>query len=570
MKKFYFALLILIFIAASSRAQSNRYTVKLKYKRSSSWSLSQPSAFLSQKAIQRRLRQHIQLDSTDLPVNKAYIDSIAKIPGVLIVSSSKWLNQVMIETSDPAAIGKINAYPFVIHSNAVSAVVHRNSIARENTEPANTLTKISSTLSYNSNSGELGLTEDTINYGNNYPQVHIHEGEFLHKLGFRGQGITIAIIDAGFFAYKTNPAFDSVRLNNQVLGEYDFVLNETSVDEDNVHGANCFSIMAANMPGFIVGTAPKANYWLFRTEDVASEKPVEEQNWIAAAERADSAGADIISSSLGYTNFDDTTFNHTYAQRNGNTAMVTIGADLAAKKGMIVMNSAGNSGNAANDTKYIMCPADGDSVMTVGAVNTSGIIGGFSSWGPNSAGKIKPNIVSVGWGAVYANSLGDPATGSGTSYSNPNVAGLIACLWQAFSEFTNMEILDAVEKSSDRYLTPDDHYGNGIPNFRIAYNILASKRQDRTNAILKGKWITVFPVPFKQFFNVFLKAPSTGNASIRIFDDAGSILLEKHIDVNQGIYYNINMNLRSTKRYGVYYLQYFDGTNKATLKLISL
>jgi subtilisin family serine protease len=382
--------------------------------------------------------------------------------------------------------------------------------------------------------------------------------------------MTIAILDAGFYHYKINPAFDSVRMNNHVLGEYDFVMNETSVDEDHFHGANCFSIMAANRPGFIVGTAPNANYWLFRTEDAATEKPVEEQNWIAAAERADSAGADMISSSLGYTDFDDTTFNHTYAQRDGNTTMITIAADLAAKKGMIVMNSAGNSGNAANDTRYIMCPADGDSVMTVGAVNTSGVIGSFSSWGPNSRGRVKPNIVSVGWGAVYANALGNPATGNGTSYSNPNIAGLIACLWQAFNEFTNMEIIDAVEKSADRYNNPDDHYGHGIPNFRIAYSLLEAKRQEKTNAILKGNWITVFPVPFKQVFTVFIKAPSSGRASLRIFDMTGRLLEEKLIDVNQGNYYKITMNPPSTKRFGIYYLQYFDGKNKSTVKLISL
>jgi subtilisin family serine protease len=278
----------------------------------------------------------------------------------------------------------------------------------------------------------------------------------------------------------------------------------------------------------------------------------------------------MISSSLGYTNFDDAAFNHSYAQRNGNTALITIAADMAVKKGMIVMNAAGNSGGAANDTKFIMCPADGDSVVAVGAVNTSGVIGTFSSWGPNSAGKVKPNIVSVGWGAVYANTAGTPVAGNGTSYSNPNIAGLIACLWQAYNEFTNMEIIDAVQRSADRFNNPDDRYGYGIPNFRIASQLLDAKREEKTNAILQDKWIKVFPNPFRQVFTVIIKAPSTGNASVRLVDMMGTILSEKTLQVNQGYVYNVRMNIPQGKRFSVYYLQYFDGKNQSTVKLVGL
>jgi subtilisin family serine protease len=378
------------------------------------------------------------------------------------------------------------------------------------------------------------------------------------------------VLDGGFNSYKSNPALDSVRNNHQVLGEYDFVKKETSVDEDNVHGANCFSIMAANRPGYIVGTAPKASYWLFRTEDVGSEKPVEEFNWVEAAERADSLGADMISSSLGYVNFDNAVYNHTLEDRDGNTSLITNGADMAVKKGMIVVNAAGNSGNASDDTKYVMCPADGDSVFTIGAVDNTGNIGGFSSWGPNAAGKLKPNVVSVGASAVYANTAGDPATGSGTSYATPNMAGLVACLWQAFYEFSNMDIIDAVQKSADKYNSPDERYGYGIPNFRVAYSILDAKRTAKTNAILNGKWIVAFPVPYRQSFTVMLKAPSSGMANLRVFDATGNMLLEKSMLVNQGSNYTIPMNLSSKHHRGVFYLQYADGSNATTLKLISL
>jgi subtilisin family serine protease len=415
-----------------------------------------------------------------------------------------------------------------------------------------------------------GTLADTFNYGNNYQQVHIHEGEYLHNNGFMGQGMTIAMLDAGYFNYRNNIAFDSVRMNGQIKEIFDFVAKDSSVDEDNAHGAYCFSLLAANRPGFIVGTAPKANYLLFRSEDASSEKPIEEQNWIEAIERADSLGADMVSSSLGYYNFDDPQYNHSYAQRDGNSTQITAAADLAVKKGMIVMNAAGNTGNSTSDTKYTLVPADGDSVVAVGAVNTSGVIGGFSSWGPNGAGKTKPNIVSVGWGATFANQSGDPATGNGTSFANPNIAGLIACLWQAFPEFSNMDIIDAVQRSADRYATPDDRYGYGIPNFRIASGLLETKRQQITDDILKGKWIKAFPVPFRSVFSVFVKAPSTGRANIRVLDFSGRVLINKSIDVSQGSNYKIEMSPAGTRRFGLYFVQYNDGKNSSTIKIISL
>jgi len=559
MRQLYFLLLFLV-AATSAHAQSFRYTVKLKYKNAEGYSLAQPSAFLSPKAIERRQRQRLVVDSTDLPINRSYIQTIDNVPNVTIVSSSRWLNQLLIETDDINAITQINNLPFVARANPVASRTRTNSGIASANQEKNPETVFS----------KQRLTSDTINYGNTYAQVHIHEGEYLHNSGFRGQGMLIAMLDAGFSGYKTNPAFDSVRLNNRIIHEYDFVMDETSVDDDHVHGSNCFSILAANRPGKIVGTAPGASYLLYRTEDAATEKPVEEYNWIEAAEKADSAGADMITSSLGYVNFDDPAYNHAFSERDGNTAAITIAADMAVKKGMIVLNSAGNSGNNGDDTKYVMCPADGDSVVTVGAVNTSGVIGGFSSWGPNGAGKLKPNIVSVGWGATYANTAGEPVAGSGTSYSTPNIAGLIACLWQAFPEFTNMEIVDAVQKSADRFLNPDFRYGYGIPNFRVAHNILATKREERTNAILQGMWIKVFPVPFKQVFTVSLKAPSTGIARFRVSDATGAVILEKTMQVQQGGLYNMRLTPPETKRFGLYYLTYSDGKNSTVIKLIGL
>ncbi|MBC7829640.1 MAG: S8 family peptidase [Chitinophagaceae bacterium] len=478
MKFLYTSICMILLWYTNTNAQYTKHVVQLKDKKGSPHTILNPSSYLTSKAVLRRSRQNIAVDSTDLPISPAYFDSIRKVPNVTILNVSKWLNQVLIQTSDANALSKINAFPFVRSSRAIAAVARPQDDEIINKRFRETVTPLPdrSLISRPNNQRQvLGIVGNTINYGNNARQIQIHEGEYLHNLGFTGQNITMAFLDAGYFGYKTNPAFDSVRLQNRILGEYDFVNNETSVNEDHIHGMYCLSIVASNRPGSMVGTAPHAKFWLFRTEDAATEYPVEEQNWAVAAEFADSAGADMISSSLGYAEFSDPSFNHLYPQRDGNTSLITIAADLAAKKGMIVMNSAGNSGGLANQYKYVSCPADGDSVVAVGATDMNGNIAAFSSWGPNGAGKLKPNIVSVGQGTIIANTAGNATAGNGTSFSNPNIAGLIACLWQAFPEFSNMQIIDEVQKSAHKYNNPDERFGYGIPNFRKAFYSLLNR-----------------------------------------------------------------------------------------------
>jgi subtilisin family serine protease len=293
------------------------------------------------------------------------------------------------------------------------------------------------------------------------------------------------------------------------------------------------------------------------------------QNWIAGAEFADSAGADIISSSLGYSNgFTDPAFDIPYAQRDGNTMMITIAADLAAKKGMLVVNSAGNNGNLNNDFKFVSCPADGDSVLTVGATDVNGAIANFSSWGPNGAGKLKPNIVSVGQATVFANAAGNPVSGNGTSFAAPNVCGLIACLWQAFPEFTNMEIIDAVQKSADKYNTPDNRFGYGLPDFRKAYEALLKEQEKRNADRLAEGWIKSFPVPFNGIPRITFKAPITGRAFVSITNAMGIPLANKTLDITADQPYTIEFaNLPHLSK-GVYYIRYNDGKNKQTVTLL--
>lgn len=463
-KAILFFFIVLLVGITDSHAQFSRYIVKLKDKGTNPYSLSNPIQYLTQRSIDRRTRYGIGIDSTDLPITPRYIDSIRLAGAVTILNSSKWLNQVAIQTTDAAALAKINSFPFVISSGPIAALTQPNNIpvnkqldAPQSDIPENPTSSI--------------ITADYYNYGQSYAQVHLNNGEFLHNRGFRGEGMHMAVLDAGFYHYLSLPTFDSVRNNNQILGTWDFVARNASVDEDHTHGMNCLSIIAANMPGVFIGTAPKASFYLYRTEDVATEYPIEEQNWLAGMERADSLGVDITSTSLGYYNFDNAVFNYTYANMDGNTTMSAKGADLAAKKGMLLVLAAGNEGN--NAWHYIITPSDADSVMAVGAVSSTGVVGSFSSYGPSSDGQIKPSVAAVGVGAVIANpSTGQPTSGNGTSFACPNIAGLTTCLWQAFPETNNMGIISVMQQSATRATNPDNRVGYGIPDMKKAFVML--------------------------------------------------------------------------------------------------
>jgi serine protease AprX len=456
---------LLLFAAAESKAQSfSRYIIRFKDKATTPYTFANPSAYLSQRAIDRRTRYSIATDSTDLPVTPRYIDSVRLAGAVTILNISKWLNQVSIQTNDAAALVKIAAFPFVEKTAAVAAKIGGNSGKDGQQAVKGKKKKVAS------QSKRFHPAADFYNYGSAYDQVHIHNGEFLHNIGLRGQGLVIGILDAGFYQYTALKAFDSVNKAGQVLGVHDFVAKDNSVIEDNAHGMECFSVIAANLPGQFVGTAPKAGFYLFRSEDAGSEYPVEEHNWVCAAERVDSAGGDVISSSLGYTTFDNPLFDHTYADMNGNTTMAAIGADLAAKKGILVVNSAGNEGG--DSWGKIATPADGDSVLAVGAVNKSGVPAAFSSRGPSADGRVKPDVASVGVNSVVQFSNNSIGTSNGTSFAAPNIAGLATCLWQGFPEFNNMQVIRAIRQAGNRFTTPNDTSGYGVPDMVKATMVL--------------------------------------------------------------------------------------------------
>jgi serine protease AprX len=502
-------LILSIFISTTTTAQ-NRYLIKFKNKATNPFSISNPSAYLGPRALQRRTRYGIAIDSLDLPVTPRYIDSLRLAGAVTILNSSKWLNQVTIRTTDPLAIAKINSFSFVISNvaiasrNASQTMVNKKLDASSDILPtdANEAARVDNVDEVQAN---------FFNYGLSSGQVNLHQGAFLHNHGFRGENMQISVLDAGFFHYLSLPTFDSIRMNNQILNTYDFVANETSVDEDNSHGMQCLSAIAANMPGVFVGTAPKATFCLYRTEDVASETRIEEHNLAVGYERADSIGVDVCSISLGYNTFDIASQNYTYANMDGNTSMSAIASDIAAKKGMLLAVAAGNDGTAS--WHYIATPGDADSVMTVGAVDTLGNIASFSSYGPSSNGRIKPNIAATGLRAVIANpGSGQPSYGNGTSFATPNIAGLTTCLWQAFPEFNNMTILDAMQKSATRFTTPNDRVGYGVPDMKKAFAILLKKSYTQNASIASCTASFLLNVKHDNTMNIIVEKKENGSA----------------------------------------------------------
>lgn len=542
-----------ITIASTAFAQDyKKWIVVFKDKNNSPYSFNQPEEFLSQRCIDRRTRYKLKPDSSDLPVNPDYIEQVLAKGNIEYLSQSKWLNQILVFCrKETTMTNKVAGLPFVSKVFAVGDdlfAARKPSSFKEKTAPA----KLK-----NANKIEA----NRFDYGNSYDQVHIHNGEFLHNKGFDGKGMVIAMLDAGFYGYQTTIAFDSARARGQFLGEKDFVDFDGTVNEDDSHGSNCLSIIASEVPGQMTGTAPLANFWLLRSETTSSEFPVEEHNWAAAAEFADSAGADMISSSLGYYVFDDPVFDHTYNEFYKNSTIVSRAAAYAAKKGMIVTNSAGNEGDGG--WKYIIFPADCDSVCSVGATDKDGNLASFSSRGYN--GKLKPNIVSVGaTTAIYA--FYGLSYGDGTSYSNPNINGLIACLWQAFPEMNNMDILKAVYKSSDRYDTPDNKYGYGEPDMKKAYRKLMKKRNENKYG---NDWLFVTEKK-NNLLAVKLIGRKDGNATLNLVNEDGEIQSTIQLITEEEEVYDASFVLQDNPAAGKYFVQYNDGIQSKTIYALTV
>ena len=543
-----------------------KYFIQFTDKNNSPYSISNPSAFLSPRAIQRRTNQGLAIIQNDLPVNPAYIDSVRKVSNVIVLNNSKWFNGAIISTTDTIALNAINSYTFV------AKLIPVKRVKGESGKISSSKFQVSSfRFEQPAADNPQPVTAASYNYGPSFNQINQLNGVCLHNKGFRGEGMVIAVMDAGFWKADSLPAFDSLRVNGQILGKWNYVDNDSLVYGSHTHGEMTLSTMGGNMPGQIVGTAPKASYWLFITEDVQSENIIEEYNWASAAEFADSAGADVLSTSLGYTEFDSVKINnvmvanpasHTYADMNGHTCPSSIAHHIAASKGMVPVCSAGNSGWSS--WHFIGAPADADSALSIAAVDSMGNLAGFSSRGPSYDSRVKPNIAARGQDAI----VGDPGTGgiqfaSGTSFSCPITAGMVACLWQANPGSTNMQVANAIEQSANIHTAPDTLTGYGIPDFCLADILLGINNNSSTTQEV----LSVYPNPFTDGFDISFIDWMGEKVSFALFDVDGNKIIEKQISTRTSVSTLAMKNLGGLTS-GIYILKVSDGKRNYSEKLV--
>ncbi|SNS27604.1 Por secretion system C-terminal sorting domain-containing protein [Belliella buryatensis] len=535
---------LFVLVLGSVQGQS-KYAIHYKYKPQSTYSLDRPQEFLTVKAIERRERYAIPLDSMDLPVSEKYIEEISELTESILYHIS-WFNASLVVATE-TQIEEIEALDFV------DKVVYAAPIIGNG---ARLIQKIKKGFNLKLNLKNAKTTSNVYDFQNGL--LGFQE---MHELGFKGEGITIAVFDAGFPDVNNIAAFSHLFENQRVIGGKDFVdLNNQNIFFKNQHGMNVLSVIASNKPGELVAGAPNANYILCITEDTSSEYRIEEYNWVKAATYADSLGVDIINSSLGYFDFDDSAMDYNILDLNGQTAIITLGANIAQGKGILVVTSAGNYGSLGEST--ITAPADAQGILSIGAVNSSLERAGFSSRGPTSDGRIKPELSTLGQGVyIYVRPNISVSQSSGTSFSAPQITALAAGLWQAKREWTKDELIDALIQSGSQYDSPNNELGYGIPNFSRAYfgEVLSIE-----NSESEIKW-KVFPNPLEgSIINV--EFGNSLEASFLLINSTGSILLSG--EINRKSSHNPFEITAPNLPVGVYVLEVRDATIVRRIKLI--
>ncbi|MDQ2794446.1 MAG: S8 family serine peptidase [Bacteroidota bacterium] len=475
--------LLLLALAASANSAAaqgtvRRHLVYFRDKAGTPFSVAQPQAFLSARAIARRTRQGIAVLPRDLPVTPAYVAQVRAVAGgPRVVYTSRWFNAALV-SCDSSTLARIAALPSVRQATTLNRTARP---ARPDAPVKSPAAPAARTLA------------SRANYGSAYAQNQQIGVPLMHDAGYRGEGMQIAIFDAGFPAVNAMSAFQPVFQEQRLASTRNFVDGGTNVYQRGAHGTNCLSTMAASQPGYFVGSAPKATYHLCITEDDNSEHPVEEANWLAAAEYADSTGVDVISSSLGYTDFDVPSPAYTYADMNGRTAISSRAATVAARVGMLVVSAAGNEGDKS--WHYISAPADADSILTVGAVDSLGIRAPFSSFGPTADGRIKPTLAAMGRQTAVLATDGVAYRGNGTSFACPVLAGMAAAFWQANPTLTAQQVIAALRSTASQATAPDNSLGYGLPNFGRAYNSLHPNNPLDTAAANPRESLALYPNP---------------------------------------------------------------------------
>ncbi len=472
----------------------------------------QQQPFLSPKALENRARQGIEIDLYDYPLHAAYVSDLQQRLGIQHIRSSRWLNGISAYLTE-AQLSELKKTPFV---KGLRKVGHYSQLA------------------------EVQIDCDTIDHKDHYRrQLSMLGLDLMQASRYTGAGVSVAVFDNGFLAVDTLKAFRHIFEEGRIIATRDFVDGDDNVFEACErfnycrHGTNVFSIMAARLPGELQGTAPDASYILLRTENDASETRQEEDNWLAAAEFADSLGAQIFSTSLGYFSFDQGEGDYSLDDLDGETAIITNAADMAASRGIVVINSAGNAGS-----RGINAPADGDEVIAVGSVDQCGEYSGFSSQGPTADGRIKPDITAMGQGTFVLNPDGKIRQGNGTSFSCPVIAGFMACLLQAQPTASRKELYEALIRSADRYDSPDMLFGYGIPSAPKAFELLTGTPLALLPAtqLFRDKSAILYPNPTSGSFFLAVKGNELAfRARIDLIDALGRQILQREVWIESAL-----------------------------------
>jgi len=427
--------------------------------------------------------------------------------------------------------------------------------SRQNIEQAND----------SSNTKNFEMNENDLEYGMSINQIKMMNGHILHNMGFKGEGMQIAVLDAGFYRVDSLPAFDSLWANDQILGTKDFVRGGEVSFNTSQHGMQVLSTMGGYLPGKLIGTAPKANYWLLRSEDASTEYIIEEFNWARAAEYADSVGADVVNTSLGYSDFNDKTQSHRYQDLDGNTTPISRAADWAAERGMLVVVSAGNEGYSS--WSYITAPADADSIITVGAVSASGEYAYFSSVGYTPDGRIKPDVVAQGLWSVVQGTSGNASVSNGTSFSAPILCGAVTCLWQSHPDISNMDIKKALIASGHQYTNPDSLLGYGIPDFGKAYLYLKEMTQKDST---QENNLNVFPNPFSNYLNLQMNLTDAEEISVKISSLKGDVVYNKNFNLRNQEFSSLMIDELDNLQQGIYVVKVISADKTLEQKIVKL
>lgn len=482
-----------LFFSAKGLTQVYYFEVCFTDKNNSIFSLSNPTSFISDKALERRSKNNATLSNDDLPVNSFYLDSLRQY--LKVEAISKWFNLCALSTTDSAKIDSIKKYPFVKSIKYIGM-------------------DINGTGKKSSNKFSKEFELESINYGKADKRIKQVNGNYLHEQNNLGEGKLIAVLDGGFINVNNMMEFGHLFSNNQIVFQKNLVSPSEDVYRFHEHGTMVLSILAGISGTEYLGSAPNANYLLLLTEDVSQENPIEEYYWINGVEMADSAGADVINSSLGYYDFDSPEFNHKVGELTGDSLLITKAANKAFEKGILVFNSAGNEGN--NSWKYLVFPADAKNVITVGGVSSDSTYSYFSSLGYNISLNVKPNVAALASSTYVLEDEGIGSYSNGTSFSSPLLCGLGTCLWQALPNKSNQEIKTLIEKSAHQHTSPDQYLGYGIPNFK---SILI---QEEENEIGQNSDVILFPNPStKNLIQIRFLNESFAVSGVKIYNFEG-------------------------------------------------